>query len=65
MRYDLSIETNNTRLYKHFAEMRNEVLKHKWIESEKANRDVGFEYALVDWVIKYKANWDIEQKNNN
>lgn len=54
----------NTQLYKHFLEIRNEVLKHKWIESEKACRDVGFEYALVDWIVKHKSRWDSEHKVN-
>lgn len=43
--------------------MRNEILKHKWIESEKANKDVGFEYALIDWIVKYKSGWDQEHKS--
>lgn len=29
---------------------------HKWIESEKAKRDLG-EEALQDWVIKYAAKY--------
>ena len=58
-----SVEMQNTRLYKHFHEMREEVLKHKWFESERANRDVGFEYALLDWILKHKARWDNEHKN--
>jgi hypothetical protein len=35
-----------------FAAEREEILRHKWIESEKAGRDVGFERALLaagDW----------------
>lgn len=50
-----------TRVYKHFLAMREEILRHKWFESEKAGKDVGFEYALLDWNIKFKNNWD---KNN-
>lgn len=52
------VELTNTNLYRHFIQMREEILKHKWIESEKAHRDVGFEYALVDWVVNCKAKWD-------
>ncbi|ROQ92094.1 hypothetical protein [Desulfosoma caldarium] len=29
-----------------------EILKHKWIESEKAGRDLGQE-AVFDWIEKY------------
>jgi hypothetical protein len=32
-------------------------LKHKWIESEKAGADIGFEKALLDWIVKYRSNW--------
>jgi hypothetical protein len=34
-----------------------EVLRHKWIESEKAGRDVGFDWALFDWYIKHRRGW--------
>lgn len=51
-----------TAVYKHFLKMREEIHKHKWCESEKVGHDVGFEYALVDWMIKHKSNWDTEVK---
>ena len=44
-------------LYREFQAEREEILKHKWIESEKAGRDIGFEQALTDWIIKHRANW--------
>jgi hypothetical protein len=44
-------------LYREFEAEREEILKHKWIESEKAGYDVGFEWALTDWIIKYRPNW--------
>ena len=34
-----------------------EILRHKWLESEKAGQDIGFEKALLDWVIKYRSAW--------
>jgi len=34
-------------LYQCFLEEREEILKHKWIESEKAGKDIGFEKALL------------------
>lgn len=37
--------------------MKNEILKHKWIESEKHGRDIGFEKALIDWISKYRSGW--------
>ena len=47
----------NSSLYKEFQAEREEILKHKWIESEKAGRDIGFERALTDWIIKHRSNW--------
>ncbi|HMK35226.1 MAG TPA: hypothetical protein VK463_09185 [Desulfomonilaceae bacterium] len=29
-----------------------EIERHKWIESEKAGRDLGME-AAIDWILKY------------
>ena len=37
--------------------MKNEIMKHKWIESEKAGKDIGFEKALVDWIEKHRSGW--------
>jgi hypothetical protein len=34
-----------------------EILKHKWIESEKAGHDIGLDFALIDWVIKHRSKW--------
>jgi hypothetical protein len=52
---------SSTKLYKHFTAMREEVLRHKWYESEKAGKDVGFEFALLDWIFKFKNAWDKER----
>jgi hypothetical protein len=48
---------NNSTLYKEFLAERQEILRHKWIESEKAGYDIGFERALIDWVVKYRSTW--------
>ena len=47
----------NSVLYKEFLAEREEILKHKWIESEKAGSDIGFEKALCDWIVKHRSNW--------
>jgi hypothetical protein len=47
----------NSVLYKEFLAEREEILKHKWIESEKAGADIGFEKALLDWIVKYRSSW--------
>ena len=47
----------NSALYRHFQAQEEEVRKHKWIESEKAGHDVGFEWALTDWLVRHRAHW--------
>ena len=47
----------NSVLYKEFLAEREEILKHKWIESEKVGSDIGFEKALLDWIVKHRSNW--------
>ena len=44
-------------LYKKFIEEREEILKHKWIESEKVGKDIGFERALLSWVLNHREKW--------
>jgi hypothetical protein len=44
-------------LYRQFQAEREEVLKHKWIESEKAGHDIGLERAMTDWILKYRSQW--------
>ncbi|MDE1919956.1 MAG: glycosyl hydrolase family 57 [Candidatus Omnitrophica bacterium] len=34
-----------------------EIEKHKWYESEKAGRDVGYEWAKEDWIKQYGEIW--------
>ena len=53
----------NSNLYKEFLEERDEVLKHKWIESEKKGYDIGYSAALIDWIIKHRKQWRNHRKN--
>jgi hypothetical protein len=46
-----------SRLYQEFLAERDEVLRHKWLESEKAGYDIGFDCARVDWMVKHRAAW--------
>lgn len=46
-----------TTLYREFVAERAEIDRHKWIESEKQGRDVGFDWALTDWVFHYRNGW--------
>jgi hypothetical protein len=47
----------NSSLYREFQAERDEILRHKWLESEKLGYDIGFERALTDWIIKHRAKW--------
>jgi hypothetical protein len=47
----------NSTLYKEFQAEREEILRHKWIESEKVGYDIGFERALTDWIMKHRSKW--------
>lgn len=51
---DLSARSS---LYAEFLAEREEILRHKWIESEKVGRDIGFERALIDWTRNHRARW--------
>ncbi len=47
----------NSSLYREFLAEREEILRHKWLESEKVGIDVGFEEALTDWMVKHRSEW--------
>jgi hypothetical protein len=53
----------NSSLYREFQAEREEILRHKWIESEKAGQDIGFERALTDWIIKHRSAWRKARQN--
>jgi hypothetical protein len=44
--------------------MKEEIMKHKWYESEKCGYDIGFARALIDWVMKYKTQCLKNRKKN-
>jgi hypothetical protein len=50
-------------LYREFLAEREEILRHKWIESEKAGRDIGFENALVSWMVHHRAQWRRDRRS--
>lgn len=47
--------------YHEFLAEREEILKHKWLESERAGADVGFEQALTEWAHKHRSSWREER----
>lgn len=50
-------------LYREFQAEREEILRHKWLESEKVGYDIGFEWALTDWIIKHRSKWRKTRQN--
>ncbi len=55
----------NSVLYKEFLAEREEILRHKWIESEKAGHDIGFEKALLDWIVRFRSSWRERRRHEN
>lgn len=47
----------NTTLYREFLAEKEEILTYKWLESEKAGYDIGFERALVEWITNHRSGW--------
>ena len=50
-------------LYQEFLAEREEILRHKWIESERLGYDIGFERALLDWIRKHRDAWRIARRH--
>ena len=53
----------NSSLYKNYKDEVEEINKHKWIESEKAGYDIGWNKALIDWVQNHKLEYTKARKN--
>lgn len=51
-----STRWRQARLQEEMDQQRNEIQKHKWIESERAGRDLG-QSAVQDWIVRYAAEW--------
>ena len=52
-------------LYREFLAELEEILRHKWIESEKVGHDIGFERALLDWNRNHRCEWRTARKPNH
>jgi len=57
IKQDMDRILSHSLLYKNFLSEREEILKHKWLESEKAGKDIGFEKALLNWVCYHRDKW--------
>lgn len=45
------------------AQQNDEIMKYKWIESERAGHDIGTETAAMEWVEKYGSIWRTERES--
>ena len=43
--------------YRDFCSELEQIERHKWLASEAAGRDVGFEQALLEWVGRHRDAW--------
>lgn len=50
-------DINKTELYAEFLAERDEILRHKWFQSEKAGYDIGFDKALMEWIVRHRKEW--------
>jgi hypothetical protein len=58
------VNVHDTSIYKEFLAQKEEIMKHKWYESERAGYDIGFAQALIDWTVRFKSKWISERKKN-
>lgn len=63
---DFMSDEEYEKLKQYMADQIKEIEIHKWLESEKANRDLG-EEAVKDWIKKHAAEfrerWEKEHKS--
>ena len=50
----MTFKIEDTLLYKTYRERIEHVLRNKWFMSERAGKDVGYEKALLDFIINKK-----------
>lgn len=47
----------NTNLVREWLEMKQEIQRHKWIESEKSGRDIGWDRAFINWMMNHRRDF--------
>ena len=52
-------------VYREFLAEREEILRHKWLESEKAGHDIGYDRALLDWIMNHREKWRVSYRKTN
>lgn len=59
------MKIEETAFFQEFLALKEEVLKHKWYESEKAGHDIGFTQALINWTMFHKLDWQKQRKKTS
>ena len=59
-----AVKWREERQREYLEKQREEILRHKWIESEKARRDLGAQ-AILDWIGNYAASWRARYEEEN
>jgi len=44
-------------LHREYLAEQDEILRLKWLESEKAGRDIGLEHARAIWITNHRSLW--------
>lgn len=57
-----NLQLSRSDIYQEYLAERDEVLRHKWLESEKAGHDIGYERALVDWIMNHREKWRAQRR---
>ena len=55
----------NSSLYNRFLKEREEILKHKWVLSERFGRDVGYNHTILHWIRNHRKDWLESQEKKN
>jgi hypothetical protein len=50
-------DIQETEVFQEWLAERDEILRHKWLESERHGYDIGFERALTGWLLHHRSGW--------
>lgn len=53
-RKSTSVLLERSLIYQRYKAEKEEIDRHKWIESEKAGYDIGFDRAMFEWVRHHR-----------
>lgn len=59
---DIGAWLSATRLGREWFRMKDEILRHKWVESERQGRDIGWDRAFVNWMVHHRSGFTPESE---